>query len=146
MDTIQAAILDIKLRHLDSYNAARVALADQYDAAFTGNPRLQIPFRAGYGKHVFHQYTLTLNFEENAAAIRNGLKTFLAEQQIPAMIYYPVPCHRQEMFAAFGSGKSDLPVTDWLTDRVISLPMHSEMHDEQVGFITTKVLEYINNQ
>jgi dTDP-4-amino-4,6-dideoxygalactose transaminase len=146
MDTIQAAVLNIKLKHLDSYNAARRALADRYDAAFAGYSKISVPFRATNDHHVFHQYTLTLNFEENAAAIRNGLKTFLAEQQVPAMIYYPVPCHRQEMFATFGGENFNLPVTDWLTDRVISLPMHTEMQDDQIVYITEKVLEYINKQ
>jgi dTDP-4-amino-4,6-dideoxygalactose transaminase len=76
---------------------------------------------------------------------RDGLSSYLAEHKIPSMIYYPVPAHRQKMFASFGSGDTSLNVTDWLTDRVISLPMHTELDDEQLKYITDHVLNYINN-
>jgi UDP-2-acetamido-2-deoxy-ribo-hexuluronate aminotransferase len=146
LDTIQAAILNIKLAHLDAYNAARTLLADKYDAAFAEHDKITVPHRAANSKHAFHQYTLTLNFEENAAEIRNGLQNFLAEHKIPSMIYYPVASHKQKMFDAFGGSGFELPLTDWLNDRVISLPMHTEMDDAQVAYITSKVLEYINNK
>ena len=77
---------------------------------------------------------------------RDGLNAFLAENNVPSMIYYPVPAHRQKMFDAWGSSEVQLPVTDWLTERVISLPIHTEMEDEQQQYITGKVLEYINKQ
>jgi UDP-2-acetamido-2-deoxy-ribo-hexuluronate aminotransferase len=144
LDTIQAAILDIKLQHLDSYNAARRALAGTYDAGLGNHPRITVPYQAADNKHVFHQYTLTLNNDENPAAYRNGLQEHLAAHKIPSMIYYPVPCHKQQMFAAYGGGDYQLPVTDWLTDRVISLPMHSEMEADQAAFIIEKVLAYVN--
>ena len=139
LDTLQAAVLDIKLKHLDEYIAARRSVADYYDNAFAGHPKITTPFRASYCNHVFHQYTLKIE-----GANRNGLNQFLAQQGIPSMIYYPVPGHRQKMFAHFNSAMIDMPVTDWLTERVISLPMHTEMDEEQLNFITTKVLEFIN--
>ena len=144
LDTIQAAILDIKLRHLDEYAAARRKAADYYDKAFAGHPKLAIPFRAPYSQHVFHQYTLLLEAGERSAAERDGLQSFLAEHKIPSMIYYPVPGHRQKMFDQFNLGEMDMPVTDWLTERVISLPMHTELDESQLQFITARVLEYIN--
>lgn len=144
LDTIQAAVLNIKLKKLDEYIAARRKAADYYDAAFAGNKYITTPCRAPYSNHVFHQYTLTLDGFENVAAVRNGLNAFLAEQKIPSMIYYPVPAHRQKMFEAFGGGDYDLKITDWLTDRVISLPMHTELDEEQLSFITKNVLDFLS--
>lgn len=138
LDTIQAAVLNVKLKKLDEYIDARRKVAYFYDDAFGDHPKLSIPSRASYTKHVFHQYTLLLE-----GADRDGLQQFLAENNIPSMIYYPVPAHRQQMFAAFGGSSYRLPVTDWLTERVISLPVHTEMDDEQLTLIATKVLEYI---
>jgi UDP-2-acetamido-2-deoxy-ribo-hexuluronate aminotransferase len=146
LDAIQAAILNVKLPHLESYNNARIALANYYDAAFANNKKITIPYRAANSKHVFHQYTITLNFEENAAEIRNGLQSFLQENGIPSMIYYPLPSHKQKMFDAFGGTDFNLPITEWLNDRVISLPMHTEMEEDQMEFVSSKVLEYINNK
>lgn len=139
LDSIQAAILDIKLRYLDEYCDARRKVADYYDNAFAGNPKIKTPFRAAYSRHVFHQYTLILEGVD-----RNGLKQFLADNNIPAMIYYPVPGHKQKMFEQFNTASQAMPVTDWLTERVISLPIHTEMDEEQLNFITTKVLEFVN--
>ncbi|ANE50255.1 DegT/DnrJ/EryC1/StrS family aminotransferase [Flavisolibacter tropicus] len=138
LDTIQAAILEIKLRYLDSYIDARRKVADGYDAAFAGHPKITTPFRAPYCKHVFHQYTLLLEGVD-----RNGLVDHLASQGIPSMIYYPVPAHRQQMFASFGADATNLPVTDWLTERVVSLPIHTEMEEGQLQYITKSVLDYI---
>ncbi len=139
LDSIQAAILDIKLKHLDEYAAARQKAADYYDKAFAGHPKIKTPYRAAYSNHVFHQYTLILEGVD-----RNGLKQFLAEHAIPAMIYYPVPGHKQKMFKQFNVASQFMPVTDWLTERVISLPIHTELDEEQLSFITSKVLAYIN--
>jgi dTDP-4-amino-4,6-dideoxygalactose transaminase len=146
LDTIQAAILNVKLAHLDSYNANRIALANYYDTVFANNEKISVPHRAAYSKHVFHQYTVTLNFDNNAAEIRNGLQAFLQESGIPSMIYYPLPSHKQKMFDAFGGSDFNLPLTEWLNDRVISLPMHTEMEKDQMEFIASKVLEYIANK
>lgn len=144
LDTVQAAILRIKLRQLNQYIANRRKAADVYDAAFAAHPHITTPFRASYSQHVFHQYTLTLDGYQNVAEVRNGLNAFLAEKQIPSMIYYPVPAHRQQMFAAFGGNAYELPITDWLTDRVISLPMHTELDAEQQQYIIEQVLVYLN--
>ncbi len=139
LDTIQAAILDIKLKHLDEYAAARRKAADHYDKAFAGNPKIRTPFRAPYTNHVFHQYTVILEGVD-----RDGLNKFLAERNIPSMIYYPVPGHRQKMFEHFNTASKEMPVTDWLTERVISLPIHTEMDEEQLNFIENNVLEFVN--
>ena len=139
LDAMQAAILDIKLKHLDEYIDARRKAADFYDAAFAGNEKISVPFRAANNKHVFHQYTLTLNGVD-----RDALHQFLADNGVPSMIYYPVPAHRQKMFDAFGGSNYQLETTDWLTERVISLPIHTELDEEQQQFIVNKVLEFIN--
>lgn len=144
LDSIQAAILNIKLAHLDEYIVARRTAAYYYDNAFANHPKIKTPVRAAYSHHVFHQYTLILDGVENPAEYRNGLKEFLASHSIPAMIYYPVPGHKQKMFEQFNVASQVMPVTDWLTERVISLPIHTEMDEEQLQFITSKVLEYIN--
>ena len=139
LDAMQAAILDIKLKHLDEYIDARRKVADYYDKAFSGYSEITIPFRAADNNHVFHQYTLILE-----GADRNDLNEQLASKNIPSMIYYPVPGHRQKMFASFNANQYHLPVTDWLTERVISLPMHTELDEEQLSYIAQSVLEYVN--
>ena len=139
LDAIQAAILNIKLKHLDEYISARRKAAGFYDRAFAGNKSITVPFRDGNNKHVFHQYTLLLHVVD-----RDGLHKFLADEGVPSMIYYPVPAHRQKMFDAFGGSDFQLPVTDWLTERVISLPIHTELDEEQQQFIVDKVLAFLN--
>lgn len=134
LDAIQAAILDIKLEHLDEYINARRKAADFYDEQFKDHPNVEIPFRAANNKHVFHQYTLILH-DTN----RDALHQHLADKGIPSMIYYPVPAHRQKMFDAFGGNEFHLPVTDWLTERVISLPMHTELESEQQQSIVDEI-------
>jgi len=123
----------------DEFIAARRKIAYFYDKAFAENKSITIPFREGNNKHVFHQYTLILNGVD-----RDGLSQYLTEQGVPNMIYYPVPAHRQKMFDAFGGSSYDLPLTDWLTERVISLPIHTELDEEQQNFIVSKVLEFVN--
>jgi dTDP-4-amino-4,6-dideoxygalactose transaminase len=144
LDTVQAAILDIKLKHLDEYNAARRKAADYYDNAFANNNKLTTPFRASYSNHVFHQYTLIVNEVAGSTHTRDGLNQYLAEKGIPSMIYYPVPCHRQMMFDKLGGNNFNLPVTDWLSERVISLPIHTELDAEQQDFIISNVIDYLN--
>ncbi|MCH5599085.1 DegT/DnrJ/EryC1/StrS family aminotransferase [Niabella ginsengisoli] len=138
LDSIQAAILNIKLAHLDEYNNARQEVAAYYDKAFGSSEKLAVPAKADFASHVYHQYTLILNDVD-----RDGLVSFLAEKKIPAMIYYPVAGHQQKMFAQFNIGEQHLPVTDWLTERVVSLPVHSEMDNEQLEYITSAVLEFV---
>jgi UDP-2-acetamido-2-deoxy-ribo-hexuluronate aminotransferase len=139
LDSIQAAVLNVKLKKLDEYIDARRAAADFYDNAFKAHPKITTPYRAPYSRHVFHQYTLILEGVD-----RNGLNEWLAGQHIPSMIYYPVPAHRQQMFAAFGGADYNLATTDWLTERVISLPIHTELDEEQLQTISSAVLDYIN--
>lgn len=140
LDGIQAAILNEKLKHLDAYNTARQTAATFYNKAFANHPKITTPFVANYSTHVYHQYTLQL---QNVN--RDGLNTYLAEKKIPSMIYYPVPGHKQKMFESFGLDNYKLETTDWLTERVISLPIHTELDIEQLTYITTEVLNYINN-
>lgn len=139
LDSIQAAILGIKLKHLDEYARARQQAAAYYDQAFAGHPAITTPALAAYSSHVYHQYTILMEGVD-----REGLKKYLAEKGIPAMIYYPVPGHRQKMFEQFNVASLDLPVTDWLTQRVISLPIHTELDEEQLAYITSHILAYIN--
>jgi UDP-2-acetamido-2-deoxy-ribo-hexuluronate aminotransferase len=136
LDALQAAILNIKLPLLDSYINARIKAADFYDKAFASNKKITTPYRADYCKHVFHQYTLILEDVD-----RDALSAYLTENNVPNMIYYPVPAHRQKMFSAFGGSQFNLEKTDWLTHRVLSLPIHTELDEEQQSFIAGKVLE-----
>ena len=141
LDSIQAAILRIKLRHLDTYCAARIAAADYYDAAFANIPELTTPVRDKKSSHTFHQYTLiTQNID------RNALQQHLKGMGIPAMIYYPVPLHVQNAFSNLGYKEGDFPVTEQLCKEVISLPMHTELTEAQLKLITSSVIEYIEQQ
>ncbi|GAB5556639.1 MAG: DegT/DnrJ/EryC1/StrS family aminotransferase [Schleiferiaceae bacterium] len=139
LDSIQAAILRIKLRQLNSYNSARAAAAKAYDAAFESHPKLTIPVRADKSSHVFHQYTLKVE-----GADRDGLIEFLAGKNIPAMIYYPVALHMQSAYKDDRYGAGDFPVTEDLVNQVFSLPMHTELDAEQLEYITSSVLEYLD--
>jgi UDP-2-acetamido-2-deoxy-ribo-hexuluronate aminotransferase len=138
LDSIQAAVLKVKLRELDHYAAARNKVADFYDQAFANHPKIKTPARAKNSDHVFHQYTLTLNGVD-----RDGLRQFLADNEIPAMIYYPIPLHKQKAYQDARYKDGDFPVTEDLCPNVISLPMHTEMQADQLVHITSKVLEYI---
>lgn len=137
LDTIQAAILDIKLKHLDTYINARQEAAAFYDKAFESNPALSTPARARYSDHTFHQYTLTLS----DATKRDTLMQHLQERGVPSNIYYPLPIHKQKGFSEFDVN-TDLSTTDDLCSRVISLPMHTELSSEQLTHITTSVNEF----
>ena len=139
LDAMQAAVLDIKLKKLDEYTDARRKAAAYYDSAFATHQKITVPFRAANNNHVFHQYTITLNDSD-----RDGLHAHLAACGIPSMIYYPVPAHKQKMFSIFEGVQPELEITDWLTERVISLPIHTEMDEEQLSFITKNVLDFVN--
>ncbi len=139
LDSIQAAILRIKLRRLDEYAAARNRAAAYYDKAFAENAALRVPARAANSTHVFHQYTLQLEGVD-----RQALRDFLSTKEIPAMIYYPIPLHLQKAYRDDRYKEGDFPVTEKLCAQVISLPMHTELSDEQLAFITDAVLEYVN--
>jgi len=139
LDSIQAAVLRIKLRYLDSYNTARQRAAAKYDAAFSKHPNLEVPARAEKSTHVFHQYTLRLT-----TGNRDGLKAHMDAKGIPCMIYYPVALHMQSAYASDRYGKGAFPVSEDLCEQVFSLPMHSELTSEQQEVIINAVLEYIN--
>ncbi len=140
LDSIQAAILRIKLRHLDEYAAARRAVADFYDKAFANHPKIITPNRVPFSTHVFHQYAMVLK-----GADRNKLREYLTGKEIPAMIYYPVPLHLQKAYRDPRYKEGDFPVTEWLCSNVISLPIHTEMNVETLKFITENVLDYLNS-
>lgn len=137
LDSLQAAILRIKLRQLDKYAAARNKAAAYYDKAFAGNPKIKIPERVKHSNHVFHQYTLQLNGVD-----RMKFKEYLASKDIPAMIYYPIPLHLQKAYKDARYKEGDFPVTEKLCASVISLPMHTELDEETLKYITGSVLEY----
>ncbi|MCD6069157.1 MAG: transcriptional regulator [Bacteroidetes bacterium] len=135
LDTMQAAILKVKLKHLDEYAAARNKVAAHYDKAFAGHPNMKIPVRVKNSDHVFHQYTLQLVNTD-----RTKLREYLAERNIPSMIYYPIPLHKQNAFKSEGS----FPVTEQLCDTVFSLPIHTEMEEDTLQYITDNVLSFFN--
>ncbi|MCQ9636266.1 DegT/DnrJ/EryC1/StrS family aminotransferase [Chryseobacterium sp. WG14] len=137
LDSIQAAVLRKKLPHLDSYNEARRKAADYYDEAFAGNPNILTPKRSENSTHVFHQYTLRI-----LNGKRNELQKFLTEKEIPAMIYYPVALRKQKAYFQ-ESNDADFVNTDKLLDQVVSLPMHTELDEEQLKYITDAVLEFM---
>lgn len=139
LDAIQAAILRIKLPHLDGYIDARRKAAAFYDSKFKKVKGLTIPYRIDHCKHVFHQYTLQLG----DGIDRDGLIAYLNSKDIPAMIYYPVPANKQKMFAALETASGNLENTDWLTSRVFSIPMHTELDEEQLEHICSSVIEYL---
>jgi len=137
LDSVQAAILRKKLPNLDSYNDARRKAADYYGEAFAGNENILTPKRAEYSTHVFHQYTLRI-----LNGKRNELQKFLTEKEVPAMIYYPVALRKQKAYFQ-ESNDADFVNTDKLLDQVISLPMHTELDEEQLKYITDAVLEFM---
>ncbi|MBO7456659.1 MAG: DegT/DnrJ/EryC1/StrS family aminotransferase [Paludibacteraceae bacterium] len=138
LDSIQAAVLDAKLPHLDEYIAARQRAAAYYDEAFKGCEALLIPGRQAKSTHVFHQYTLRVT-----GADRDALREGLAERGIPAMIYYPVPLHQQKAYIDPRYKDGDFPVAEQLAGCVLSLPMHTELDNEQLEYISTNVLDLI---
>ncbi len=141
LDTLQASILDVKLKYLDNYIEARQKCADFYDNFFRNNAKIQIPVRNPQSTHVFHQYTLTLN--ENID--RNDLQKKLQEKGIPTMIYYPSPLHLQEAYQYLGWKKSTLPIAEKLSENVLSLPIHTEMSEEMLGYICENLREILAN-
>lgn len=138
LDSMQAAILRIKLRHLNEYNEARAAAAAHYDRAFADVPELLTPARAERSTHVFHQYTLRLTNGK-----RDELVAYLKEREIPAMIYYPVPLHQQKAYIDPRYEAGDFPITNRLCEQVFSLPMHTELTTEQLDRITGAVIDFL---
>jgi dTDP-4-amino-4,6-dideoxygalactose transaminase len=139
LDTIQAAILRVKLKYLDTFNAARRKVADQYDRAFAPCEQVIIPERVRDSTHIFHQYTIRVK-----GGRRDDLKKFLESKEIPSMVYYPGPLHLQEAYAFLGYGENDFQVTSALCKEVLSLPMHPDMEQDQLDHIISSVLEFFN--
>jgi UDP-2-acetamido-2-deoxy-ribo-hexuluronate aminotransferase len=137
LDAIQAAILSVKLKYLDNYNLARRKAAEFYDNAFMNIPDITVPFQSVYSNHIFHQYTLRIKNNK-----RNDLKTHLHSKGIPSIIYYPVPLHLQKAFAFLGYERGDFPVSEEICETVISLPMHTELDEEQQGYISRSVIDF----
>ncbi len=135
LDSIQAAILDVKLKYLDSYAKARIEVANFYDRAFVNVEQIETPLRANHSTHVFHQYTLKIKNGK-----RNELKDYLNKNGIPSMIYYPIPLYNQKAFTS----KETLPITEKLCQEVLSLPIHTEMDEKQLNYISEKVLQFFN--
>jgi dTDP-4-amino-4,6-dideoxygalactose transaminase len=140
LDTIQAAILRVKLKYLDDYTRRRQEVAKAYDEAFAAIPELHIPVRNSDSEHVFHQYTLQTDEQ-----LRNGLTEHLNAFGIPAMIYYPVPLHLQKAYQSLNYKAGDFPVTEKLCKRVLSLPMHTEMEDDQLEHIIFTVKKFFKS-
>lgn len=140
LDTIQAAILNIKLNHLDQYSAARNTMASYYDEAFSKIKALEIPARQNNSTHVFHQYTLKVKNGK-----RNELQQYLIALGIPSMIYYPLPLYKQEAFQQFVSADFKLGTTEQLCNEVLSLPIHTEMNIDDMNFICNNIQSFFNN-
>jgi len=143
LDSMQAAVLDAKLPNLDAYNTARRRAARQYNEAFKDHPNITTPTGLENGDssddHVFHQYTLNLEGID-----RDALVSHLQEKNIPCGVYYPIPLHRQKAYKDERYNEADFKVTNQLVTSVISLPMHTELDDEQINYITDTVLNFIN--
>jgi dTDP-4-amino-4,6-dideoxygalactose transaminase len=140
LDSMQAAVLDIKLKHLNEYTKARQEAAAYYNSAFAGNPKIQTPVTADFTTHVFHQYTLVLNGVD-----RESLMAHLAHKGVASAVYYPVPLHLQKAYIDPRYNEGDFPVTEMLSKSVLSLPIHTELTPEIQKEITDALLEYVNS-
>ncbi len=138
LDSIQAAVLNAKLPHLDSYEKARMEVANCYNELLNAHPQITIPKQSKQSTHVFHQYTIQLNNIN-----RDVVKKKLLEYHIPSMVYYPVPLHQQSAFANYGYNPLDFPVSNRLCQSVLSLPIHTEMTKKSVVYIASHLLEAI---
>ena len=140
LDTIQAAILDVKLKHLNFYCEARQKAAAYYDSALKSVEQITIPFRCSFSTHVFHQYTIKINEQYS----RDELKIYLAEQGIPSMIYYPLPLHEQKAYLKFMREDMDYPISTSLCNSVLSLPMHTHLKIEEQDFIIQHIKSFFS--
>ena len=137
LDSLQAGILNVKLSYLDDYNFNRNKMANYYDNKFSHIEQLKIPERQHNSTHVFHQYTLKVLNEK-----RDELQKYLAEKNIPSMIYYPLPLYKQEAFQKYVYHNFDLPITEYLCDHVLSLPIHTEYNEEVLSYISQEVINF----
>lgn len=139
LDSIQAAVLNVKLPKLDAYNVARKSAAKKYSSALANHPNIITPvFSEVENSHVFHQYTLRI-----VDADRNALMQHLQSLEIPCAIYYPIPLHKQKAYIDVRYKEEDFPITNQLVEEVLSLPMHSELDDDQIEFITSSILAFL---
>ena len=139
LDTIQAAILNVKIKYLDKFNDARRKVADFYDEALAGCTSVVLPKRSLFSTHIFHQYTIRVKDGK-----RDDLRKFLASEKIPSMVYYPEPLHVQDAYRYLGYSKGDFPVTNQLCREVLSLPMHPDMEQEQLDHIVLSILKFFD--
>ena len=139
LDSIQAAILRVKLKYLSQFNSLRKTVADLYDEAFAGCNSISVPDRVPYSSHIFHQYTIRVKNGQ-----RDNLRKFLESKKIPSMVYYPGPLHVQEAYTYLGYKENDFPVTTILCKEVLSLPMHPDMEQEQLDYIILNILQFFN--
>jgi len=139
LDTVQAAILEVKLRYLNDYSIARQKVAQKYDESLGGLIGLVIPARAAYSTHVFNQYTCRIE-----GGKRDELKAYLQDKGIPTMIYYPVPVHLQEAYQVYGYKNGDFPIAERLCQEVISFPIHTEMKEEVQDYIIESIISFFN--
>lgn len=139
LDTLHAAILNVKLKYLDHYNHARQMAAEFYDNALNGLNDITIPSRVGYSEHIFHQYTIRVG-----SGKREALKAYLEKSSIPSMIYYPLSLHVQKAYADLGYIKGDFPVAEKACEEVLSLPMHTELDADQLHHITESIIDFVN--
>lgn len=140
LDTMQAAVLNVKLQHLDAYSEARNKMASYYDQNLNEIEGLEIPARSKSSTHVFHQYTLKVKDGK-----RDALQKYLSEKNIPSMIYYPLPLYKQEAFKQYVSNDFSLPVTEMLCKEVISLPIHTEFNQEVSDFVISEIKNFFKS-
>ena len=137
LDTLQAAILDVKLKYLNTFNKLRYEAGQRYSYAFKDISGIITPKESTFSTHVYHQYTLKV-----LDGKRDELKEFLAKHGIPAMVYYPIPLHKQEAFLQIAHQSGDMSVAEKLCDEVLSLPMHTELDLSTIAFIISKVMSF----
>ena len=137
LDSIQAAILNVKLKHLEEYQKARYKAAQVYTEGLKGIEQIETPIEVPYSTHVYHQYTLKIK-----NGLRDKLKDFLAENNISAMVYYPIPLHLQKAFLQIARQGDELKVSEELSECVLSLPMHTELDEVQQTYIISKIREF----
>ena len=140
LDSLQAAILRVKLKYLNKFNEDRRAVANMYDAAFVSCKSIIVPERVRFSSHIFHQYTIRVKNGK-----RDELKKYLESNKIPSMVYYPGPLHVQRAYRYLGYREDEFPVTTALCTEVLSLPVHPEMEKEQLDFIISTVLNFFSN-
>ncbi len=139
LDSLQAAILNVKLKQLDNYTAKRQQAAKWYDQMLAEVEAIQIPERVAYSTHVFHQYTIKVKDGK-----RDALRDFLKEKEVPSMIYYPVPLHLQKAYSTYGYEKGDFPVAEALSGEVLSLPIHTELEEAQVAYVAEQIKSFFH--